>query len=118
MACIQCYFLFFFVIFAEANQILKRCNLRGIVKCKACNFYNGIRATACKNQKCPLSKVEAKQKIKPKIHAIQLHSDGESQLFSVQVRDRDIDNRNFVSITDKIVSSDASASIINRNAIW
>lgn len=104
--------------FLEANQILKRGSLRGLVKCKACNFYNGIRATACKNQKCPLSKIEAKQKTKPKINAIQLHSDGESQLFSVQVRDRDIDNRNFVSITDKIVSSDASASIINRNAIW
>lgn len=111
-------FSLFFCTFLEAKQILKRSNLRGLVKCKSCNFYNGIRATACKNQKCPLSKVEVKQKPKPKINAIQLHSDGESQLFSVQVRDRDVDNRNFVSITDKIVSSDASASIINRNAIW
>lgn len=98
--------------------MLKRRNLRGLVKCKACNYYNGIRATACKNKKCMLSKVESKPKIKPKINAIQLVCDGESKLFSVQVRDRDIDNRNFVSVTDKIISSDASASIISRNAIW
>lgn len=65
-----------------------------------------------------LSKVEVKRKIKPKINAIELIGDGESKLFSVQVRDRDVDNRNFVSVTDKIISSDASASIISRNAIW
>lgn len=65
-----------------------------------------------------LSKVETKPKIKPKINSIQLSSAGESQLFSVQIRDRDLDYRNFVSVTDKIISSDASASIINRNAIW
>lgn len=103
---------------SDANQVLKRRNLRGLVKCKACNFYNGIRATACKNKQCVLSKVESKPKIKPRINAIQLVYVGESKVFSVQVRDRDIDNRNFVSITDKIISSDASASIISRNAIW
>lgn len=59
-----------------------------------------------------------KRKIKPKINAIQLVTDGESELFSVQIRDRDMDNRNFVSVTDKVISSDASASIISRNAIW
>lgn len=95
-----------------------RPNLRGLVKCKSCNHYNGIRATACKNKSCKLSKVRVRPKQKPKINAIQLVTKGDSQLFSVQIRDRDVDYRNFVSVTDKIISSDASASIINRNAIW
>lgn len=88
------------------------------MKCKVCSHYNGTRATACKNKSCRLSKVEAKPKLKPKINAIQLVTKGDSQLFSVQIRDRDVDNRNFVSVTDKVISSDASASIISRNAIW
>lgn len=52
------------------------------------------------------------------MHAVQLITKDDSKLFSVQIRDKDIDNRNFVSITDKIISSDASGSIISRNAIW
>lgn len=105
-------------LFIDSAQILKRQNLRGLVKCKACSHYNGIRATSCKNKKCPLSKVGNRPKKKPKINAIQLVTNSESQLFSVQIRDRDIDSRNFVSVTDKVISFDASASIINRNAIW
>lgn len=103
---------------ADSSQILTRGSLRGLVKCKACNHYNGIRATACKNKNCILSKNDVKRRSKPKISAIELASDGESKLFSVQIRDRDIDHRNFVSITEKIISSDASASIISSNAIW
>ncbi|XP_031633462.1 uncharacterized protein C2orf42 [Contarinia nasturtii] len=101
----------------DASQILKRQNLRGLAKCKSCSHYNGIRATSCKNKKCPLSKVETRPKQKPKINAIELVTNSESQLFSVQIRDRDIDNRNFVSVTDKVISQDTSASIISRNAI-
>ncbi|XP_055324128.1 uncharacterized protein C2orf42 homolog isoform X2 [Sitodiplosis mosellana] len=101
----------------DAKQILRRPNLRGLVKCKACSHYNGIRATACKNKSCRLSKVVSKPKLKPKINSIQLVTKDESQLFSVQIRDRDVDYRNFVSVTDKVISSDASASIISRNAI-
>lgn len=97
---------------------MHRVNLRGLVKCKACNHFNGIRAMACKNKLCKLSRIEVKRKTKPKIHAVQLITKDDSRLFSVQTRERDTDNRNFVSITDKIISSDANGSIISRNAIW
>lgn len=106
------------VSFLDTAQILKRQSLRGLVKCKECSHYNGIRAMSCKNKSCKLSNVQTKKRLKPKINAIQLISNGESQLFSVQIRDREIDHRNFVTITDKVISSDANASIINRNAIW
>lgn len=107
-----------FLCVLDAAQILKRQNLRGLVKCKACSHYNGIRATACKNKICMLSKVQTKKRLKPKINVIELISNGDSHLFSVQIRHRDFENRNFVSVTDKIISSDANASIISRNAIW
>lgn len=104
---------------ADVNKILHRVNLRGLVKCKVCNHFNGIRANACKNKSCKLSHIEVKRKPKPKIHAVQLITNDDSKLFSVQTRERDADNRNFVSITDNIISSDADGSIIiSRSAIW
>lgn len=102
----------------DANKIRHRVSLRGLVKCKACNHFNGIRALACKNKSCKLSKIDVKRKEKPKIHVVQLITKDDSKLYSVPIRDRDIENRNFVSITDKVISSDANGTIISRNAIW
>lgn len=99
----------------EAKQaISQRRNLRALVKCKQCNHFNGNRALSCKNKLCPLSRV-AVSRPKLKIDAVQLINHGDSKLFSVKVRD---DVRNFVSITDKVISSDESGALISRNAIW
>lgn len=97
------------------NDIRHRSNLRGLVKCKECNHYNGTRALSCKNKQCSLSRVIAQRKPKQKIDAVQLITQNESRIFSVRVRD---DQRNFVSITDKVISSDESGALISRNAIW
>lgn len=97
------------------DDVRHRSNLRGLAKCKQCNYYNGIRALSCKNKKCILSRVKAQRKPKHKIDAIQLVARNESRLFSVKVRE---DHRNFVSITDKVISSDESGALISRNAIW
>lgn len=97
---------------------MHRSNLRGIVKCKQCNHFNGVRARSCKNKLCSLSQVKVQRKPKAKIDTIQLITNNDSKLYSVQIRDRDVEHRNFVSITDKIISSDENGSIISRNAIW
>lgn len=97
------------------TAIQQRCNLRALVKCKQCNHFNGNRALSCKNKLCPLSRVTVQRRPKLKIDAIQLVNHGDSKLFSVKVRD---DVRNFVSITDKVISSDESGALISRNAIW
>lgn len=95
--------------------ILQRRNLRALVKCKQCNHFNGNRALSCKNKLCPLSRMAVQRRPKLKIDAVQLINHGDSKLFSVKVRD---DVRNFVSITDKVISSDDSGALISRNAIW
>lgn len=59
-----------------------------------------------------------KRKEKPKIHAVELITKDDAQIYSVQIKDRVTENRNFVSITDKVISSDANGTIISRNAIW
>lgn len=114
----HCFVLLLLFLFSDANKILHRVNLRGLVKCKECNHFNGIRANSCKNKSCKLSRIEVKRKPKPKINAVQLITKDDCKLYSVQTRERDNENRDFVSITDKIISSDANGSIISRNAIW
>lgn len=102
----------------DGKSILHRVSLRGLAKCKACGHYNGIRAMGCKNKSCTLFKIDVKRKDKPKLHAVHLITKEDAQLYSVQIKDRDSENRNFVSITDKIISADATGTIISRNAIW
>lgn len=97
--------------------MLHRSNLRGLIKCKECHFYNGTRAIGCKNPKCSLSNVK-KIKRKSTLDTVRLICKTDRSLYSVQVRERDPNLRNFVSITDKVISSDESGSIISRNAIW
>lgn len=104
--------------YSDENAILRRGNLRGLTKCKACGHYNGIRAIGCKNKSCTLSRTDVKRKEKPKIHAVELITNDDAQIFSVQIKDRVTEHRNFVSITDKVISSDANGTIISRNAIW
>lgn len=96
-------------------DILPRRNLRALIKCKECNHFNGNRAISCKNKLCSLSRVSVQRRPKLKIDAVQLINHGDSKLFSVKFRD---DARNFVSITDKVISSDESGALISRNAIW
>lgn len=59
-----------------------------------------------------------KDKPKSSLDAVQLISKTDTNLYSVQVRERDTNQRDFVSITDKIIASDDSGSTISRNAIW
>lgn len=99
----------------EMNDIRHRSNMRGLIKCKHCNHYNGNRALSCKNKSCILSRVKVQRKPKHKIEAIQLVTKNDARIFSVKVRE---DLWNFVSITDKIISSDENGALISRNAIW
>lgn len=97
------------------DDVRHRSNMRGLIKCKQCGHYNGNRALSCKNKSCTLSRVKSQRKTKHRIEAIQLITRDDSRLFSVKVRE---DQRNFVSITDKIISSDETGALISRNAIW
>lgn len=57
-------------------------------------------------------------KRKATLDTVRLISNTDRNFYSVQVRERDQNLRDFVSITDKVISSDESGSIISRNAIW
>lgn len=106
-----------------SDSIVHRPNLRGLIKCKECNCYNGARATCCKNKKCALSKVHSPRKLKISngsfpLDVVKLITENDTRLYSVQVDDRDVDHRNFVCITDSLFSSDDNGSIITRYTIW
>lgn len=96
-----------------------RGNMRGLKKCPSCNKYNGLRAKGCRNRDCALN-----LKNKPQnaffLDAVALLGPEDSRLYSVKTRERcpeSVDTRSFVKITDKVVESDETASIIHRNAI-
>lgn len=71
---------------------------------------------SCKNKKCSLSKAKLPRKPKPNaVDAIKLFTNDDTRLYSVYV---DLNVRNFVCITDCIISSDENGSIISRHTVW
>lgn len=102
-------------------QMLHRFSMRGLKKCSTCGCFNGNRALACRNQQCQQSKVKPKASLKSTNTssplAVQLHTDGESFLYSVPSREKYLNHRSFVQITDRTLSSDENGCIISRNAI-
>lgn len=106
----------------NAATISHRSSLRGIRKCAKCGKYNGTRAFSCRNQECPLSKIETtskteRNKAAASMLAVQLQTKGESCLYSVPNREKNPVRRSFVQITDRTISSDEDGCIISRNAI-
>ncbi|XP_059610493.1 uncharacterized protein C2orf42 [Phlebotomus argentipes] len=96
-----------------------RGNMRGLKKCPSCFKYNGLRAKGCRNRDCALN-LKNKTQSSTMLDAVALLGQGDSRLFSVKTREKcseSVDTRSFVKITDKVVESDATASIIHRNAI-
>lgn len=104
-------------------NISHRFSLRGLRKCVSCGKYNGSRAHSCRNQECPLSKLNTTSKNPSKAvdiaaHlAVQLQTKGDAFLYSVPNREKNPIRRSFVQITDRTISSDEDGCIISRNAI-
>lgn len=104
---------------AAGIKLSSRYSCRGIQRCKLCGHPNGIRAQGCKNKFCALAKPPKVKTVKlpVKLDTVQLISTADAKLYSVQIRDRDLEHRSFVQITDRTLSSDEHSSIISRKAI-
>ncbi|XP_065366773.1 uncharacterized protein C2orf42 homolog [Calliphora vicina] len=80
------------------NNILCRATLRGLKKCTSCGYINGQRALICRNVNCDLRKKRLAA-IKP-FDPIQLITYGRTKLYSLRSKEKLLQPRNFVSITD------------------
>lgn len=107
---------YIFVV-AQDIQILHRSSLRGLRQCKLCYHYNGSRALSCKNKLCALSIPKIQKRRTFLLNTVQLVSKIDTKVYSVQMRDKDTEHRNFVQIRDKTISDDDEGCIISRNAI-
>lgn len=87
--------------------------------CPLCGFLNGNRSKGCKNKLCTLTAKNKKSTntaaVPIKLDTVQIISTAlDSKLFSVQIRDRDMEHRSFVQIIEKSLSIDEKT---NFNAI-
>ncbi|XP_073818861.1 uncharacterized protein [Musca autumnalis] len=90
-------------------NILHRSSLRGLKKCGSCGFISGQRAFICRNTECDLRK-RMLASIKP-FDPIQLVTNTDIRLFSVRSKEKIINVRNFVSI-----SQSPATGIFSRKA--
>ncbi|KAM7362516.1 uncharacterized protein ACRADG_013156 [Cochliomyia hominivorax] len=85
------------------NKLLYRASLRGLKKCTSCGFINGQRALICRNVNCDL-RLKRLAAIKP-FDPIQLITYGHTKLYSLRSKEKLLQPRNFVSITETTVCS-------------
>ncbi|XP_058981427.1 uncharacterized protein LOC131803767 [Musca domestica] len=91
------------------NNILHRSSLRGLKKCGSCGSISGQRALICRNTECDLRKCMLAS-IKP-FDPIQLVTHNDVRLFSVRTKEKIVNVRNFVAI-----SQSPSTGIFSRKA--
>lgn len=106
------FFLFIIIYTAHIDgiKLLSRYSSRGLIPCKLCGYLNGMRAKRCKNKLCssftnnkPPKNAKITNLVKlDTVEIVQTTLD--TKLFSVQIRDRDMEHRNFVQIIDKPLS--------------
>lgn len=100
--------------------IKERGTLRGLKKCERCGHRSGMKAKNCKNSQCKkefVFKNINRSEVIEKTRAIQLITKDDSRIYSIRVKDNKPNVRNFVKISDKIISSDEHSCIISCNAI-
>ncbi|XP_061388813.1 uncharacterized protein LOC133323927 [Musca vetustissima] len=90
-------------------NILHRSSLRGLKKCGSCGSISGQRAVICRNTECDLRK-RMLASIKP-FDPIQLVTHNDIRLFSVRTKEKIINVRNFVAI-----SQSPTTGIFSRKA--
>jgi len=93
---------------------LGRRTLRGVKPCPKCGTYNGTRGFSCKNKSCDVVFKAADDRKKKSTEACRISTENQdSQVFSVRLRDKGPDYRDFVKITTDLIDSgdgDLSAS--------
>ena len=72
--------------------------MRGIRKCPKCGTINGTRGLTCKNKACKMVFKEAESKTRKLTEAVRLYTEDNSNIFSVRLRDKGPDYRNFVHL--------------------
>lgn len=82
------------------NNLIYRASLRGLKKCTSCGYINGQRALICRNVNCDL-RMKRLAAIKP-FDPIQLITYGQTKLYSLRSKEKLLQPRNFVSITESI----------------
>ncbi|XP_023293137.2 uncharacterized protein C2orf42 homolog [Lucilia cuprina] len=92
------------------NNILCRASLRGLKKCTSCGFINGQRALICRNVNCDL-RIKRLAAIKP-FDPIQLITYGRTKLYSLRSKEKLLNPRNFVSITETVESVESPPSAV------
>lgn len=100
--------------------IKERGTLRGLKMCQKCGHRSGMKAKHCKNTQCKkefVFKNIKRSEVIEKTRAIQLITKDDSRIYSIRVKDNKPSVRNFVKISDKIISSDEHSCIISCNAI-
>lgn len=97
----------------DKNNILYRSSLRGLKKCTSCGFINGQRALICRNVNCDL-RIRRLASIQP-FDPIQLITYSETKVFSLRTKEKLLNPRNFVSITES--TKGTTATIVSRKAV-
>lgn len=92
------------------NNILCRASLRGLKKCTSCGYVNGQRALICRNVNCDL-RIRRLAAIKP-FDPIQLVTYGHTKLYSLRSKEKLLQPRNFVSVTDNFTAIDAHPAAV------
>lgn len=97
------------------NNLLHRASLRGLKKCTSCGYITGQRALICRNLNCDL-RIKRLAAIKP-FDPIQLVTNGHIKLFSLRSKEKLLQPRNFVSITeseDSIISRPCAVCYVDN----
>lgn len=83
---------------------LGRRTLRGVKPCPKCGTYNGTRGFSCKNKSCDVVFKAADDRKKKSTEACRISTENQdSQVFSVRLRDKGPDYRDFVKITTNLI---------------
>lgn len=92
------------------NNILCRASLRGLKKCTSCGYINGQRALICRNVNCDL-RIRRLAAIKP-FDPIELVTYGRTKLYSLRSKEKLLQPRNFVSVTETFTTMEAHPSAV------
>ncbi|KZS18812.1 Uncharacterized protein APZ42_015386 [Daphnia magna] len=95
---------------------LGRRTLRGVKPCPKCGTYNGTRGFSCKNKSCDVVFKAADDRKKKTTEACRISTENQNaQVFSVRLRDKGPDYRDFVQLTAELVDAgDGSFSTVQN----